>query len=165
MLEDFTRVDLEWIRSNIDYSTNSFTDPNGIYIVETAMPEEVAYTHSLASFGTPRRISAYNNSDTRKFKTDVNTHKLLQDDEGEQGLIGYLDFYKENKDGQVNSVFGNTYIYPDYRGKGISRELIDFLEILTPPGSVLKAGTIKDETTFYMAKQLNELHPGRVEYK
>lgn len=166
MLENFQRVDLNWIKDNIDYSTNSFTDLNGIYIVETAMPEEVAYTHNLTSFGTPRRISAYNNSDTRKFKTDINTHKLLQSDNGEAGLIGYLDFYREEKeDGQINSIVGILYLYPDYRGKGVSRELTDFLEILTPPGGVLKVGTAKDETIFYMAKQWNESHPGRVDYK
>lgn len=165
MLENFERVNLEWIKNNMEYSTNSFTDPNGIYVVETAMPEETAYTHRLTSFGEPRRISAYDSSDTRKFKVDVTTHKLLQNNEGEQGLIGYLDFYKEEKDGQLNSIIGAFYVYPEYRGKGISREITDLLEIITPPGSVLKVGTAIDESTFYMAKQWNELHPGRVDYK
>jgi hypothetical protein len=165
MLEDFTRVDLEWIRSNIDYSTNSFTDPNGMYVVLNTMPEEIAYTHKLDSFGIPARISVYNPADLRKFKIDTATHKLLQNDDGEQGLIGYLDFYKEHKDDQVNSKVGFMYIYPEYRGKGLTREVTDFLEILTPPGSVIKVGTSKDETIFYMAKQWNDLHPGRVDYK
>jgi GNAT superfamily N-acetyltransferase len=165
MLENFERVNLEWIRDNIDYSTNSFTDPNGIYIVETDMPEDVAYTHNIEIFGTPRRISAYNPADSRKFKVNLETFKILHDEAGEQGFIGYLDFYKEEKDGSINSNVGIMYLYPDYRGKGISREMTDYLEIITPAGSILNVGNAGDSNIFYMAKQWNDLHPGRVKYE
>lgn len=165
MLENFQRVSLDWIKDNIDYSTNSFTDPNGIYIVETSMPEDVAYKHHIEVFGVPRRISAYNPNDTRKFKVDVTTFKLLQDEDGEQGFIGYLDFYKQEKDGNVNSNVGIMYLYPDYRGKGISREMTDYLEIITPLGSKLNVGNAGDSSIFYMAKKWEDEHPGRVDYK
>ena len=164
MLENFERVSLDWIRENIDYSTNSFTDKNGIYIVEIDMPEDVAYTHSIEAFGIPRRIAAYNPNDMRKFKVDPESFKIKQNDEGEQGFIGYLDFYKEQAGDQLNSNVGFTYLYPDYRGNGLSREMTDYLEIITPPGSVLNVGYAPDLKIHYMSKQWNDLHPGRVEY-
>jgi len=53
MLEDFQRVDIEWIRSHIDYAAKTFTDPNGIIISEVDMPSDVANTHDIGVFGAP----------------------------------------------------------------------------------------------------------------
>ena len=84
MLENFQRVNLEWIKSNVNYSTNSFTDPNGIYIVETDREED------FANKGIPRRISAYNPTDLNKYKINSDSNKIVKDENGEQGLLGIL---------------------------------------------------------------------------
>jgi len=162
MLEDFQRVDIEWIRSHIDYAAKTFTDPNGIIISEVDMPSDVANTHDIGVFGAPRRIQAHNPQDHRKFKVDVESYKIKQDETGDEGFIGYLDFYVgDNGDSNV----GFTYLYPEYRGKGISREMTDYLEIITPEGAKLNVGNTKDEKIYYMSHKHNNENPGRVDYK
>lgn len=162
MLENFQRVDIEWIRSHIDYTTKTFTDPNGIIVSEIDMPDDVANTHGISVFGAPRRIQAHNPQDHRKFKVDAESYKIKQDENGDEGFIGYLDFYVgDNGDSNV----GFTYLYPEYRGKGISREMTDYLEIITPEDAKLNVGDTKDEKIYYMSHKHNSENPGRVDYK
>ena len=126
------------------------------------MPSDVANTHDIGVFGVPRRIQVHNPQDHRKFNVDVESYKIKQDENGDEGFIGYLDFYiGDNGD----SNFGFSYTYPEYRGKGIFREMTDYLEIITPEGAKLNAGYVIEEKSYYMAHKHNNENPGRVDYK
>jgi GNAT superfamily N-acetyltransferase len=109
------------------------TTPDGITYQARPMPEEFVGTHQPKSTGTPIRIFIYDQNEQKKFITPKGEEGVFLSDEGEQGYIGYYDYYIES-DGSITSV--SVYIHPFHRKKGIFKNLIAYLEDLAEEGTV-----------------------------
>ncbi len=113
------------------YFTHTTSD--GIIYEARPMPEEVVGTHYSQSTGIPIRIFIYDQNEERKFINYNGQEGIFLSNEGEQGYIGYYDYYVES-DGSITSV--SVYIHPFHRKKGIFKNLIAFLEDFAEEGTV-----------------------------
>jgi Tol biopolymer transport system component len=163
IFENFERVDMEWIKNNIDPETKSFTDKNGIYIVETEMPSDIVNKHLIDSYGTPIRLAAYYYEDKKRFLTNSTSFELFENTSGDESLIAYLDFYKEDKgNGRIDSNIGMLYVRPEYRAYGVARELTDYVFVTMPDGSKLNAGRGGTLASYYLIKDTVNKYPDKI---
>jgi hypothetical protein len=134
--------------------------PNGRRIVEGEMPARFQYAHTtLRSFGTPRRVSLYDSTVHDKYSVNAKSGHLKQSDEGESGLIGYADIYREpervtvnhRRDGKHDILFtkdtnvGWMNSEESHRGGGVGRQLFDYVVNTTPKNSWVDLGRVMDD--------------------
>lgn len=142
-----------------------FSDAAGRHYVEHDMPESLAYQHPLKSYGTPRRLSVYDPSDTTK--RSFNTEKgIMPDEKGEPGLVGVSDFYREPETHSFQDVnVGYMQVASEHRGGGIGRQMFNYMHKTTPKGNRLNVGIAASDETLHMAKKAEKENPGSVHYK
>jgi hypothetical protein len=162
-----------------------FADAAGHHYVEHDMPESMAYSHPIRSYGEPRRLSVYNPADTTPRSVDTTHGHIKEDPKGEPGLVGYSDFYREpphsgmvfvSKDEHGNEVreqappiadtnIGYMEVHGSHKGGGIGRQMFDYMHKTTPEGSILNVGKVASPATEHMAKKLRAEKPNSVNYK
>ena len=78
-----------------------FTDHLGRHYMEVPMPENHAYSHPLHSYGEARRLQVIDPKEKGRFT--INEGYVTPSKKGTEGLIGYVDFYREpvNKKGFI----------------------------------------------------------------
>jgi GNAT superfamily N-acetyltransferase len=142
-----------------------FSDAAGRHYVEHDMPESLAYKHPIRSYGEARRLSVYDPSDTtkRSFNTDKG---IIKDENGEPGLVGVSDFYREPESHSFQDVnIGYMQVAPEHRGGGIGRQMFDYMHKTTPEGNQLNVGLAASDETLHMAKKAEKEKPGSVKWK
>ncbi len=162
--------------------SSEFHDAAGRHYVEGEMPKEIQYDHPLRSYGEPRRLSVFDPKETRSFRTS-RTGGFEEHPEGQKGLIGYTDFYREEPqvsrfsvkhvDGTVEHEenviqdvnVGYMRVHDSHRGAGVGRQMFDYLEKTTPSGQQLNLGKVAHDSVQHMADKTNKENPGRVKYK
>jgi hypothetical protein len=163
-----------------------FADASGHHYVEHDMPKEMAYQHPIRSYGEPRRLSVYNPADPTPRTIDPVHGDIKDHPQGEPGLVGYSDFYREQKrdsgivfvrkDEQGNETrekappiadtnVGYMEVHGKNRGGGIGRQMFDYMHKTTPEGSILNVGKVASPATEHMAKKLSKEKPDSVRYK
>ena len=161
-----------------------FADSVGRHYVEHDMPEDMAYSHPIRSYGDPRRLSVYDPSDTTKRVVSPEGGGVKEHPKGEPGLVGYSDFYREEprsvthilRDEHGNETrekappiadvnVGYMSVHSKYQGGGIGRQMFDYMHKTTPEGSILNVGRAASNETLHMAKKLEEEKPNAVRYK
>jgi hypothetical protein len=165
---------------------SEFSDAKGRHYVEHDMPENMAYSHPIRSYGEPRRLSVYDQSDPTPRVVTPEGGGIVEHPKGEPGLVGYSDFYREphresgltfiSKDEHGNEVrekskpiadtnIGYMHVLDRHAGGGIGRQMFDYMHKTTPEGSVLNVGRVAHDKTEHMAKKLREEKPDSVHYK
>ena len=163
-----------------------FSDAAGRHYVEHDMPDDVAYTHPLRSYGEPRRLSVYDPADTTRRRIDTQKGIVTDPEKGEPGLVGHSDFYREppsqgitfiHKDEKGNIVsketpppiadvnIGYMNVVDAHKGGGIGRQMFDYMHKTTPEGSLLNVGIAGHDATEHMAKKAAKEKPGSVKWK
>jgi GNAT superfamily N-acetyltransferase len=162
-----------------------FADSVGRHYVEHDMPQDMAYSHPIRSYGEPRRLSVYDPSDTTPRVVSPEGGGVKEHPEGEPGLVGYSDFYREEPRSTVTNIsrdehgnevrtpappvadvnVGYMRVHSKYQGGGIGRQMFDYMHKTTPEGSILNVGRAASDATLHMAKKLEEEKPNAVRYK
>lgn len=101
------------------------TTPDGITYQARPMPEEFIGNNNVKSSGTAIRVYMIDTKEERKFKTIPGETGVFISDEGEKGYVGYYDFYVESDNSITSGIF---YIHPFHRKRGLTKNLISFLE-------------------------------------
>jgi len=183
------RSDGQWQQPELNYfgtdatkNQNYVGEVNGRPMVESDMPEKLAYQHPIRSYGTPRRLSIYDMTDSTK-RSSNNERGLVKDPNGEKGLVGAADFYREperkgsnrvtidekgNKTVTPGKTFADVnvgYMQSANRGKGVGRQMFDYMLNTTPENSTLNVGRAVSDETLHMAQKADKEKPGSVHYK
>jgi len=103
----------------------SHTTSDGIIYEARPMPEEFIGNNNVKSFGTPIRVYMIDTNEERKFKDVIGETGVFISDEGEQGYVGYYDFYVESDNTITSGIF---YVHPFHRKRGLTKNLIGYLE-------------------------------------
>jgi hypothetical protein len=170
--------EFNYFGSNDTQNPNYMGEVDGRPMVESDMPEGLAYKHPIRSYGKPRRISVYDMSDVTK-RSSTGEKGLINDpDTGERGLVGVSDFYREperpglttvDKDGKkTTSTMADVnvgYMQSALENKGIGRQMFNHMLNTTPTGSQLNVGLAASDATLHMAKKAQKENPGSVSYK
>jgi GNAT superfamily N-acetyltransferase len=141
---------------------------NGRRMVEGPMPEETRNQHTLRSYGTPRRVSFYDDNAKESFAGPY----LKEDEGGEKGLVGYADIYREpdlpsaiygtQPNGRKiinftqNTNVGYMRTAGKYQGGGIGRQMFNYVVNTTTPKSHIDLGRVVDERMGHMWEQHKE---------
>jgi len=181
----------QWHQPELNYFGSEHTknpkylgEVKGRPMVESDMPEGLAYKHPISSYGTPRRLSVYDMSDKTK-RSSTNEKGLVKDEHGETGLVGASDFYREpptkgwdevsfDKEGNKTVTPGKIHQHVNigymqtaegHRGGGVGRQMFDYMHNTTPEGSTLNVGKAAHDATLHMSKKAEKARPGSVHYK
>lgn len=179
----------QWQQPELNYfgteatkNQNYMGEVNGRPMVESDMPEGLAYQHPIRSYGTPRRLSIYDMTDNTK-RSSTDARGLVSDPNGEHGLVGVADFYREperkgwdeitiDENGNKTVTPGKTfadvnigYMQSAAKGKGVGRQMFDYMLNTTPENSTLNVGRAAHDATLHMAKKADKEKPGSVSYK
>lgn len=107
------------------YFTHKTTD--GITYQARPMPEEFIDNNVVKSSGTPVRVYMIDANEKRKFSTEPSTTGVFISEDGEQGYVGYYDYYIETDNSITSGMF---YVHPFHRNRGLVKDLITFLETI-----------------------------------
>lgn len=141
---------------------------NGRRMVEGPMPAETRNQHTLRSYGTPRRVSVYDDNAKESFAGPY----LKEEEGGEKGLVGYADIYREpDRPSGVrtrepsgkrsihfmqNTNVGYMRTADKYQGGGIGRQMFNYVVNTTNPKSQIDLGRVVDERMGKMWEQHHE---------
>ena len=165
---------------------NEFHDAVGRKYVETDMPKSYQYRHNLSSFGEPRRLEVYHPEDktprkiTRGYVSDVPEGKR-----GKKGLIGYMDFYREPREvvgtstyvdesgnetkrpieAKPNTNIGFMNVHDKFKGGGISRQMVNYLDKTTPEDARINFGEVHHRAVAKIAMDMEKERPQHVHAK
>lgn len=103
------------------------TTSNGIIYEARPMPQEFVQNNVVQSSGTAIRVYMIDTNEERKFLTQPNTTGVFISDDGEQGYVGYYDYYIESDNSITSGIF---YVHPFHRNKGLVKDLVTFLETI-----------------------------------
>lgn len=143
-----------------------FADAAGRHYVEHDMPEDVAYKHPIRSYGEARRLSVYDPSDTTKRRVDSQRGIVNDPENGEPGLVGHSDFYREPETHSFQDTnIGYMSVAPEHRGGGVGRQMFDYMHKTTPQDNRLNIGIAAHDATVHMAQKADEQKPGTVHWK
>lgn len=178
----WNQPELNYFGTDATKNQNYVGEVNGRPMVESDMPESLAYQHPIRSYGNPRRLSVYDMTDSTK-RSSNNERGLVSDPNGEPGLVGAADFYREperkapnlvtvDEKGNIVSTPGKPfadvnvgYIQSATQGKGIGRQMFDYMLNTTPKNSTLNVGRAVSDETLHMAEKAAKEKPGSVSYK
>lgn len=91
------------------------------------MPVEFIDPNKVLDGSTGIRVYMIDKNEKRKFINIPKEVGVFMSDEGEQGYVGYYDYYIESDNSVTSGMF---YVHPFHRNRGLVRNLITFLEAI-----------------------------------
>ena len=132
------------------------TTSEGIIYKARPMPEEFIGNNNVKSSGTPIRVQMIDTNEERKFKTVFGESGVFISDDGEQGYVGYYDYYIESDNSITSGIF---YVHPFHRNKGLTKNLIAFLETINEGDLVYNDLYFSNPKVEEVVKDLEDIQP------
>lgn len=124
----------------------------------TDMPMEawLGYIVSRTNASKPFRVCVYNPSETKKFSIQTKKTRLVEDENGEQGLIAYMDYFYDSTTTPQTASVCIMYVVPEYRELEIAKRFSQHICELTTDELQVNGGRVLDEPGRALARWANE---------
>lgn len=148
---------LQWEDLQMVVPINQFEYQGMVYkIVDMPMEAWLGYVVGRTEGSKPFRVLVYNPSEPKKFLIQTQKTRLVEDENGEQGLIAYMDYFYNSATTPQTASIGVMYVVKEYRELEIAKRFSRHIGELTTERLEVNGGRVCDEAGRSLARWTNE---------
>lgn len=125
-------------------------------LIDMPMEGWLGYVVSRGEASKPFRVLVYNPSETKKFSIETQKTRLVEDENGEQGLVAYMDYFYDSTTTPKTASIGLMYVVKEYRELEIAKRFSQHIGELTTDELQVNGGRVCDEPGRALARWTNE---------